>query len=148
MPRSSRVWEDLKTRPWPMRAVIKYSLLQIPAIALLIMIVIFGREWVYFPAWVGWTVVALWTLKDIILFPFLWRSYDSSIPNDALTIVGRQGTAEERLSPMGYVRVRGELWKAELAKGESPVEAGEPVTVSGVRGLTLKVKSDREKGTE
>ena len=137
------IWKDLKTRPWSARAVVKYTLLQIPAIALLIMIVIFARKWIFFPAWIGWTVVVLWTLKDIILFPFVWRSYDSGIPDDALNMVGKQGIAEERLSPGGYVRVRGELWKAEVAKDGAPVEAGEPVRVRDVRGLTLKVEVER-----
>lgn len=136
------LWEDLKTRPWPVRAVLKYTLLQIPAIALVIIIVVFGPRWFYFPAWIGWTIVALWILKDIILFPFVWRSYDSSIPDDTLTMVGKRGIAEERLSPVGYVRVRGELWKAEVARGDAPIEAGEPVRVRDIQGLTLKVEAE------
>ena len=141
-----RIWEELKTRPWSVKAVVTYTLLQIPAIALLILIVIFARNWFYFPAWIGWAIVALWVAKDIILFPFVWRSYDSSTPDDALTIVGKQGIAEERLSPAGYVRVKGELWKAEVPRGEPPIEAGEPVRVRAVRGLTLKVEAEAEKG--
>ena len=143
---SGKIWEDLKTRPWPTQAVLKYTLLQIPAIALLIMIVIFAGRWFYFPAWIGWAIVALWITKDIILFPFVWCSYDSSIPNDALTMVGKQGIAEERLSPVGYVRVKGELWKAEVERGEPPIEAGEPVRVRDVHGLTLKVEAEAEEG--
>jgi membrane protein implicated in regulation of membrane protease activity len=146
MGRHGQIREDLKNRPWSGRAVVKYTLLQIPAIALLILIVVFARRWFYFPAWIGWIVVALWAAKDIILFPFVWRSYDSSIPDDALSIIGRQGIAEERLSPAGYVRVRGELWKAEVARGSSPVEAGEPIRVRGVRGLILTVEAEEKRG--
>ena len=142
---SGKIWEDLKTRPWSTRAVIKYTLLQIPAIALVIIIVISARSWVYFPPWIGWIIVIFWISKDIILFPFVWRSYDSSISNDAMTMVGKQGIAEERLSPVGYVRVRGELWKAEVARGEAPIEAGEPVRVRDVQGLTLKVEPESRK---
>ena len=140
---SGRIWEDLKTRPWSTGAVIKYTLLQIPAIALVIIIVVSARSWVSFPAWIGWAIVVFWVSKDIILFPFVWRSYDSSIPNDALTMVGKQGIAEERLSPVGYVRVRGELWKAEVSGGGAPIEAGETVKVRDVQGLTLKVEPEK-----
>ena len=143
MGRPSQLREDLKTRPWSARVVVKYVLLQIPAAAVLIIIVILVRTWYDYPPWAGWAIVALWIAKDTILFPFVWRSYDSSAPDDAMSMVGKQGIAEEPLSPRGYVRVRGELWKAEVARGEPPIAKGEPVRVREVRGLTLKVAPDR-----
>jgi len=140
--------EDLKTRPWSKRAVIKYTLLQVPAAALLIMIVIAARKWYDLSPWVGWGVVAFWIAKDIVLFPLVWRSYDSRVPDDAMGMVGRQGIAEEPLAPRGYVRVRGELWQAEVARGAPPIAKGEPVRVRKVRGLILKVEPGGDEGTD
>lgn len=144
---TGQLLEDLKTRPWSARVVIKYVLLQIPAAAILILIVILIRTWYDYPPWAGWAVVALWIAKDTVLFPFVWRSYDSRVPNDAMSMVGKQGIAEEPLSPRGYVRVRGELWKAELAVGQPPIGKGEPVRVREVRGLTLRVAPDDDEWT-
>ncbi len=60
-------------------------------------------------------------------------------------MVGARGTAKEPLTPSGYVQVRGELWKAELAEGGQPVEEGDPVQVQKIRGLTLIVRPAPEK---
>lgn len=53
-------------------------------------------------------------------------------------MIGLEGTAETDLRPDGKVVVRGELWNAW-----SPVRLarGEPVRVTGVRGLKLEVAS-------
>ena len=144
MGRFGQFREDLKTRPWSARVVVKYVLLQIPAAALLVMIVILVRTWYDYPPWMGWAIVALWIVKDAVLFPLVWRSYDSGVPDDAMGMVGKQGIAEESLSPRGYVRVRGELWQAEVARGAPPIAKGEPVRVREIRGLTLKVAPDQD----
>jgi membrane protein implicated in regulation of membrane protease activity len=54
-------------------------------------------------------------------------------------IIGREGIVEERLSPSGYIRVHGELWRAEIIEGNHPVEKGEIVQIKGIRGLVLFV---------
>ncbi len=60
-------------------------------------------------------------------------------------MLGRRGIAKGRLAPSGYVQVRGELWKAELAEGSQPVEEGEAILVEEIRGLTLIVGPAAEK---
>jgi membrane-bound ClpP family serine protease len=52
---------------------------------------------------------------------------------------GEHGVATERLDRSGYVRVRGELWRAELAHGARAVEKDERVQVREMRGLTIIV---------
>jgi membrane protein implicated in regulation of membrane protease activity len=84
------------------------------------------------------TIVVLWLAKDAILFPFVWRSYDRSRPS-VHSLVGTEGTVEERLAPAGYVRIRGELWQAERMGTDSPIEKGAIVRIEGIRGLTLLV---------
>jgi membrane protein implicated in regulation of membrane protease activity len=50
--------------------------------------------------------------------------------------------AKDRLSPTGYVLVRGELWRGEVERGYPAIEAGAPVRVQRVRGLTLLVRPE------
>jgi membrane-bound serine protease (ClpP class) len=55
----------------------------------------------------------------------------------AEALVGAHGVAASSCRPEGQVRVRGELWRAVCRAG---VDAGEPVVVEGVTGLTLAVR--------
>ncbi|TMK75451.1 MAG: hypothetical protein E6G48_01445 [Actinobacteria bacterium] len=55
------------------------------------------------------------------------------------TLVGMRAEVVQPCSPVGLVRVRGELWNA---RASTPVEPGEAVTVSGMDGLTLRVEPD------
>jgi membrane-bound serine protease (ClpP class) len=53
------------------------------------------------------------------------------------TLVGAAGVAATACRPEGQVRVRGELWRAVCPEG---VDAGEPVVVESLTGLTLRVR--------
>ena len=54
------------------------------------------------------------------------------------TMLGRTVNALSRIdSQGGRVFIEGETWNAV---SETPVEAGQPVEVTGIEGLTLKVK--------
>ena len=56
-------------------------------------------------------------------------------------LVGHTAIAMTPLAPAGQVEVRGEIWRATLAPGETPVEKGSPVTVRAVEDLTLTVSA-------
>jgi membrane-bound serine protease (ClpP class) len=54
------------------------------------------------------------------------------------TMIGKTVSAQSRIDTAGgKVFIEGELWKAV---SETPVEAGQNVEVTGLEGLTLKVK--------
>jgi membrane-bound serine protease (ClpP class) len=55
----------------------------------------------------------------------------------AEALVGAQGVATIPCRPEGQVRLRGELWRAVCPAG---VDAGEPIVVEAVAGLTLQVR--------
>jgi membrane-bound serine protease (ClpP class) len=56
----------------------------------------------------------------------------------AQTMIGRTVPAQSRIdSTGGRVFIEGEIWKAT---SESPIESGQPVEISAIEGLTLKVK--------
>jgi membrane protein implicated in regulation of membrane protease activity len=80
--------------------------------------------------------------KDILIFPLVWRAYDSTAFRGPHSIIGRRGVAEEQLVATGYIRVRDELWKAEVIGTRRTIEKGETVTIRGIRGLTLLVEHE------
>jgi membrane-bound serine protease (ClpP class) len=129
---------------WSTRAVLKYTLLQLPVVVGLIMVLFVIRHWVNIPTWLLWSLVGLLVLKDIVMFPVVWRAYDQSRPGDATAIVGMRGTAKERLTPSGYVEVHGELWRAEVMESGLSIEKGDRVRVVGIEGLTLLVQPEHE----
>ena len=127
---------------WSSRVVIRYALLQIPALALLIVLLFLVKRWVDLPQWFIWGIILFWVAKDVILFPITWRAYDQDRPRGAYSMVGAPGIAEDRLAPSGYIRVHGELWQAEVMGDSLPIERGESVRIQGIRGLTLLVQHD------
>jgi membrane protein implicated in regulation of membrane protease activity len=129
-----------------LRLVLRYTLFQLPAIVVLILAIFLIRRWVEFPMWLAWGVVLVWVIKDAALFPFVWRAYDRRGSDKLLSMVGQQGIATQRLDPDGYVRVRGELWQAEVIGQDYPAEKNQPVIVQAVSGLKLFVKPVKPAG--
>jgi membrane-bound ClpP family serine protease len=127
-------------RGWSPRILLRYSLLQLPPIALLIIGLMFVRRWIEISGWVFWGSIFCWVAKDIILFPFTWRAYEWNDGAGDRSLIGIGGTARDRLAPSGFIQVRGELWMAEVFNGGRPIEEGERVQVNGIRGLTLLVQ--------
>jgi membrane protein implicated in regulation of membrane protease activity len=121
------------------RIIIRYTILQLPGLALLLLILVFVQGWVDLSPWVVWGFIAIWVVKDAILFSFVRKAYDWDHPQGATSMVGAHGIAKERLAPSGYVQIRGELWKAALMEGSPPLEKGERVRVEGACGLRLVV---------
>jgi membrane protein implicated in regulation of membrane protease activity len=142
---SRKFLRQFKSANRPQHILLKYTLLQIPALALIILILVLLQKWVVIPAYIVWGIPILWLLKDIILFPLTWRSYESHNRHDPHPMVGRHGIAQQPLAPSGYVRVGGELWLAEVVGDERSIEKGERIRVREVNGLKLLV--DREDGT-
>ncbi|MGW8187870.1 MAG: NfeD family protein [Desulfobacterales bacterium] len=125
------------------KVVLRYALIQLPGIVLLVLVILLiNRWWVTVPLWLGLGIVGLSIVKDLVLFPLLWRSYAGGDPDDPSSMVGRRGIVIGRLDPEGYVRVRGELWRAETVNNDRPLEEGQRVAVVKVSGLKLYVRPD------
>lgn len=131
-------------RMWSARVLGKYWLLQLPGAALVVVILLLLQEWLGFATWITWSLVGLWVAKDATFYPFVWRSFDPGHLTTLHSLDGEHGVATERLDRSGYVRVRGELWRAELAHGARPVDKDEPVQVQAMRGLTVIVVAASE----
>ena len=126
-------------RKIPSHVIFKYSFVAVLDIVLIALILILARYWIDIPTWIVWTVIGILLGKDVIVFPFVWRSYDSSTSDSVHSIVGKHGVAIERLAPKGYVRIQSELWHAEMKTGVAPIEKGQPIKVESQQGLKIFV---------
>jgi len=135
----------MERKGWSARVVLRYALLQVPFTALVIVVLIWMRKWVDLPIWFICGLVAFLVIKDIVLFPFVWRAYDSDSPGLTNTLEGARGIAINDLHPSGYVEIGAERWQAEVIEGSPPIRRGQRVRVHGIRGLTLLVQPDPKK---
>jgi membrane protein implicated in regulation of membrane protease activity len=124
------------------RTVAKYILFQLPELAVVSVLAIGARSWVGLADWAAAGIIALWVVKDVVMFPFVRIAYQPSSSGGAASLVGARGIAQDALRPSGYVRISAELWRAELRQEAAPVEPGDRIRVLAVRGLTLVVESD------
>jgi len=119
----------------------RYTAFQVPGW----IIAALGGWWVYrwleVPVWVAGGVLVAWMIKDFALYPFLRSAYELDHRSSIERMIGEQGKANAQLSPTGYIRVRGELWRAKTHVEDPAVNEGEAVEVTGVDGTTLLVKS-------
>ena len=127
------------------KIVVRYILIQLLGVAAFAIFLVFISRWVDIPAWLMVVLIALWVIKDIALFPFVWKAYDWDNARNKNPMIGMRGHARQDLNPQGYVEVRGELWQAELTDSSCFVEKGETVFVVDMRGLTLLVEPDNQK---
>ena len=134
----------MERKGWSAKIVLRYALLQIPFTALVVVALILLREWVDLPIWFICALVALLVIKDIALFPFVWRAYDPESPALTNQMEGAQGIAIEDLHPTGYVEIGAERWHAEVTGDDPSIRRGQRVRVHGIRGLTLLVQLDTE----
>jgi membrane protein implicated in regulation of membrane protease activity len=96
-----------------------------------------------------------WWVTGILMFLLLMYSvYTYIMGRRALlkkspvypdTIIGSEGVVATPLDPTGYVKVRGELWKATA---ESNLEIGEKIIVTKIDGIRLLVISEARKTKE
>lgn len=120
--------------------LVKYTLYQIPDTALAFLVLWILVEWAGVSSLLAGALAILWILKDILMFPVLWHSFGETDTSDPRSPVGAAGIVTERCAPYGYVRVRGETWKAEPEGRGTVIDAGARVIVTGAQGLTLYVK--------
>jgi len=126
------------------KTTLRYYAIQFPSYLGVIILLIFLRWLTNLPIWSIWTLTIIWVLKDIIIFPFVWKAYDTHSPKLANKLIGGEGIAKERLAPSGYVQVNGELWKAVTKEGLPPIAKNETVKICGVSGMMLIVEGAKE----
>ena len=127
------------------RIVLRYARYQIPDVAIFALILFVLHQWVGLSLRLFIGLVTLWMVKYVVVFSFVWRAYDKPRPGDVTSLIGTQGIAEELLDPSGYIRVHGELWRAEVIGKPMAIEKGQAVLIERAYGLTLLVKPFQKK---
>jgi membrane-bound serine protease (ClpP class) len=82
-------------------------------------------------------VAAVVEVGEIYLWIRFLRRY--RVTTGAEGLVGERAEVVEACTPLGRVRVRGELW---AARAEPPAIVGQRTRITGVDGLTLEVEPE------
>jgi membrane protein implicated in regulation of membrane protease activity len=126
----------------------KYVLLQVPGWLMAALLLLNVQHWFAFSSWVAYAGVAAWMLKDFVLYPLVRTAYEFDVKTGVEQLIGDQGVVQNELAPRGKVRIRGELWSAEIEPGAQPLAQGEQVRVLGAQGLTLIVAAESPSSRE
>jgi membrane protein implicated in regulation of membrane protease activity len=116
----------------------RYLLWELPSWVIAALVLAWVTDFFGLSAWMAAGLFALFIVKDLLLFPVMRGVFRPS-PHRPQPI-GACGETVETLKPSGYVRVNGELWKAESTKRGMVIRAGAEVIVRDARGLTLMVE--------
>lgn len=118
----------------------RYWLLQVPGWVVLAGLLTAAHYWLALSPVTAALVLGAWFVKDALLYPILKPHYVFRERDAHQSLLGEHAVAQEILSPRGYVKLRGELWIAEIATDDAPVPVGSSVVVESVDGLKLKVR--------
>jgi membrane protein implicated in regulation of membrane protease activity len=103
-------------------------------------------HWQWIPKWLAIVCFCAWVLKDLLLYRFLRRAYEPDVTG-AARLVGARGVAEGDLAPHGYIRVRGELWRAVANPADHVVRSGTEVEIVSAERMEVFVRAiDRASG--
>lgn len=122
-----------------LQGIIKYAVLQVAELFVLVIALLFVGRWIHIPRWLFWTLLLGWAIKDAAMYPIVWRAYEANNQQELSPVVGDFATAQQDLSPSGYVRINGELWRAITENPDTSIRKGQKVLVIEVRGSLLVV---------
>lgn len=120
--------------PW-----LKYLLFQIPGWIIAAVVLVLVLRWELVPRWLALLCFAGWILKDLVMYPFLRLAYEPGVTGYA-TLVGSRGRAEGDLAPTGYIRVRGELWRAVVTPADLVIPSGTEVEIVSAERMEVSVR--------
>ena len=84
---------------------------------------------------------AAWVVKDWILYPWLRSAYEVSSRTGSKALIGCKGVTESHLAPEGFVRVRGELWRAVATPCDRKISTGIKVEIVDADGMKVFVRA-------
>lgn len=120
--------------------IIKYATIHLVELALVFGILNLVRHFLDISTWLMIAIMALWIIKDIFLLPKVWKAYACVNDSPMSRLIGLEATAIDSLDPFGYVRIEGELWKAEIGDPRYPARKGDRTRVVDTEGMTLIVE--------
>ncbi|HEU4345320.1 MAG TPA: NfeD family protein [Candidatus Binatia bacterium] len=120
---------------------LKYLLFQMPG--WIVAAGVLGSLWhlEILPKWLAVVGFGGWIVKDLFLYPFVRTAYQPSSKTGSQALVGARGIAADDLAPEGFVRVRGELWRAIANPNDQMIHSGTEVQILAAEGMTLRVRA-------
>lgn len=106
-------------------------------LAIIILLIVISL-FIYVPLWIAIIIPVGKFLKFIIVYPLVRRSVRQPIYSGMESLIGVRGLTMETLNPEGYIKLRGELWKA--VSNEGPITSGAEVEVCQLERTKLVVK--------
>jgi len=86
-------------------------------------------------------ILALFPLWSLLTYIPRKRALSKEVIEPAQAMIGKRGTAINRLDPQGTVRINYEIWNARSIT--DPIEEGEKIVVLSMDGLTLTVQKEK-----
>jgi membrane-bound ClpP family serine protease len=131
-----------RRRMWSRAVLLKYWAMQLPSVAIALVVTIAVVQHFDWPQWVIVAAVAGWIVKDGLLYFLVWRAYDPDYPVPfPYRMEGATGVAVDHIERKGTVLVWGEFWNAELPPHSRHIAVGQKVRITARRGLTLVVEA-------
>ena len=124
------------------RTVFDYTIYAIIGTILEVTALLIVLLWVLplFDIYIPWWILAILLAIELGYSAFTYimgrRALRQRIAYGPEAIIGSEGVVATALDPTGYVKVRGELWKASC---QARLDIGDKVVVTGVEGLKLVV---------
>jgi membrane-bound serine protease (ClpP class) len=118
----------------------RYLLFQLPGWVIVGTLCALAVRWPGISPATAVVLFAAWVAKDLLLYPWLRHGYVPGPADSHRSLVGATGVAEQALAPSGWVRVRGELWRARVRSGIAVLDKGAAVRVVEVDGMEIVVE--------
>ena len=131
-----------------MTPLARYLLLQIPGLIFIALVVTLLLHWEWLDARSAALLVALWVLKDLLLYPIYRPALGGRAAREPGpgALVGTMGRAVTPINGRGQVVIAGERWLARACDGKS-IPSGTRVEVVASAGMELHVRrAEQEPG--
>jgi membrane protein implicated in regulation of membrane protease activity len=125
-----------------MKTVFRYLPFQIPQWFVLALFLWLLVDQNAVPLWVTQVFFIVWVVKDLVIYPWVRRAYETDVKTGAERLIGATGITQEPLDPEGFIKINGELWKARVDAAHQPVERNSRVKVRATTRLILLVESE------
>lgn len=129
--------------------VTSYGVLAIGGVISMVLgsLLLMNQEFPYYQ--VSWTVILPVVILALGFTFFVVRFGVRALRGPATTgaegMIGQIGLTKTPLTPRGKISIRGELWDAV---SDEPISSGQPIQVTRIEGLTLRVKPTATKQGE
>ena len=119
----------------------RYLLFQIPGwiLAAIVLLGLYHSQLIH--GWLAVLCFLAWLVKDLVLYPLTREAYETKHNEGSQALIGQRGVSEGDLIPEGYVRVRGELWRAVADPSRGAIASGSKVEIVAAEGMRVFVRA-------